>query len=70
MQKLMAVDVSRLIMKHVRSGGWLGASWVTYVIPAGLRVTQFQLTAGYDMAVKEGALSLSDDNFRRDSLNM
>lgn len=70
MQKLMAVDVSRLIMAHVNSGNWLGASWPRYIIPDNVRVTQFQLNAGYDMAVKEGALSLSDDNFRRDSLSM
>lgn len=49
-QKLMATDVARLIVSHIDAGGYLGASWTTYVLPKGARVTQFQLDAGYDMA--------------------
>lgn len=62
MIKLMAVDVCRAIMAHVREGGILGAAWPHYVIEG--KVTQFQLDAGYDMAAREGALSISEENFR------
>lgn len=64
MKKLMAVDVSRLIMDYVQRGGWLGAAWPRYVLPDGTTVTQHQLNAGYAMAALEGALSMSEDNFR------
>lgn len=62
MIKLMAVDVYRAIMAHVNEGGILGAGWPHYVIEG--KVTQFQLDAGYEMAVRDGALDLSEDNFR------
>lgn len=62
MIKLMAVDVYRAIMNYVQRGGWLGAAWPHYVVEG--RVTQHQLDAGYAMAAMEGALSMSEDNFR------
>lgn len=61
--KLMAIDVYRFIRWHVEAGGWLGASWPTYVLPRACRVTNYQLDAGYEMALREGLLEQSRRNF-------